>query len=178
LRKKGMTPKDVFAGMEDFKRAMGTVLLERQQEALWFKLCWLKKRKGFNWQSGRIVATVGASITFMSVRRDVFPCVTPQMCYVVLEDGIPKEVDGRTLLAMQGIQKKEFHQFGLHHVKQKPRHLPKDGLKDGLRMVDINSDQDYPQATPIRPKEECTHELHQCMPATSHKRFHSSHPAT
>ena len=114
--KKNLGPKDL-AGGEAFRRAMGSALLEREVEALWLKLAWLKKKSGWDWRSGQIVATVGASINFMSVRRGIFPCATPGMRYVLLDCGVPKAVDGTTLMALQGVQHQEVCQFKLDQEK-------------------------------------------------------------
>lgn len=116
-RAKGLTAAD-RRGIEDFRGAMASILLEREVEALWLKLCWLKKAKDFDWRHGEVVATVGASISFMSIRRGVFPCVTPGMAYVILRNGTPKGVDAMTLLAMQGVQCKEVEQFGFHRERE------------------------------------------------------------
>lgn len=116
LQRKNMHPEDL-EGAEDFRRAMRGVLLEREVEALWLKLAYLKKKQGLDWRSGQIVATVGASISFMSAQRDVFPCATPGMRYVVLDHGDPKEVDGMTLLGLQGVQRQEVRHFRLDEEK-------------------------------------------------------------
>jgi hypothetical protein len=116
MRKKGLKPKDL-AGAADFQQRMGSMVLDRQREALWLKLSLLRKRKDFDWRSGLVVATVGASVSWMGVTRNAFPCVTPQMAYILLDNGIPKAVDGILLLALQGIQKKEVQRFKLNAEK-------------------------------------------------------------
>jgi hypothetical protein len=116
-RAKGLTAED-RRGIEDFRGTMATILLEREVEALWLKLCWLKKAKGFDWRSGEVVATVGASVAYMSIRRNVFPCVTPGMAYSILRNGTPKGVDAIMLLAMQGVQIKEVTQFNFHKERE------------------------------------------------------------
>ena len=116
-RMKGLTEEDQ-RGIEGFRQAMASILLEREVEALWLKICWLKKAKGFDWRCGEVVATVGASVAYMSVRRNVFPCVTPGMAYSILRNGTPKGVDAMMLLAMQGVQVKEVKQFGFHEERE------------------------------------------------------------
>jgi site-specific DNA-cytosine methylase len=123
ISKKGLSLKDL-AGVDGFNQAIGDKLVERQREALWLKLCLLRKRTAFNWESGLVVATVGASVNWMGVTRNVFPCVTPQMSYILLDNGTPKVVDGLLLLALQGIQRKEVQRFKLN--------LEKDGLLRNL----------------------------------------------
>jgi site-specific DNA-cytosine methylase len=110
---RGLRPMDLV-GEADFKRAMGDSLLEREVDALWLRLMWLKKQSGLDWRKDLIVATVGASINFMSARRSVFPCATPGMSYVLLDHGVPQMADGITLLALQGVQRKEVCHFKLH----------------------------------------------------------------
>ena len=95
---KGLTVADQ-RGIEHFRQAMASILLEHEVEALWLKICWLKKAKSFDWRCGEVAATVGASVAYMSVRRNFFPCVTPRMAYSILRNG-PKGVDAMMLLAM------------------------------------------------------------------------------
>ena len=117
MQQKGMCPEDLLSGREDFRQACHGVLLEREVQALWLQLGWLKKKMGLDWRKGQIVATVGASLNFMSVRRNIFPCATPGMRYIVLDSGTPKDVDGTTLLALQGVQGAEVRQFNLDQEK-------------------------------------------------------------
>jgi hypothetical protein len=53
----------------------------------------------------------------MSVRRDVFPCVTPHMSYTVLTDGEVTVPGGFEALALQGLQTKEVQKFKLRDEK-------------------------------------------------------------
>ena len=53
---KNLSAEDL-EGAEDFRRAMRGALLEREVEALWLKLAYLKKTQGLDWQSGQIVAS-------------------------------------------------------------------------------------------------------------------------
>jgi hypothetical protein len=115
--KKGITNADLQDGYEAFKQAAGTVLNDRQREALWLKLVLLRKTKAVQWQDELLVATVGASINFLSVRQDLFPCVTPHMPYAILQNGQISLAHGITILAMQGIQLKEFHNFAFGREK-------------------------------------------------------------
>jgi hypothetical protein len=116
IARKGLTQRDM-QGMHDFMQAVGHTLLSRQREALWLKLVYLRKTKGLEWRSGLYVATVGASIGFMSVRQNMFPCVTPHMSYAILQNGELQMVTGIVVLALQGIQDNEVRAFKLHNEK-------------------------------------------------------------
>jgi hypothetical protein len=116
-RRKGLTAKDLKEGYDAFKEATGTALIDRQREALWLKLVMLRKSKGLVWQQGLFVATVGASINFLSVQQGLFPCVTPHMAYAILDHGQVSLAGGVAILAMQGVQLREFHQFSFGREK-------------------------------------------------------------
>ena len=53
----------------------------------------------------------------MSVRSDIFPCVTPKMNYCVLQDGCALKVRGVDILALQGVQNREVDAFKLNALK-------------------------------------------------------------
>lgn len=112
LRAKNLKDVDL-QGKEEFLRIVGSTLVPREQDALWLRLAHLRKTKRVNWQDQTLIATVGASVHFMSVRSDQFPCVCPQMTYAILREKQVKLADGFTLLAMQGIQPQEVHHFKL-----------------------------------------------------------------
>lgn len=116
-RKKGLTAKELQDGYEAFKKATGSTLIDRQREALWLKLVLLRKTKALQWQQGLFIATVGASIGFLGVRQDVFPCVTPHMAYAILDHGQVSLAGGVTVLAVQGVQQREFHSFSFRKEK-------------------------------------------------------------
>ena len=97
---------------QEFQHAVGNVLPDRALHAFWLRLAHAKHR-GLNWQTGTWVATVGASPRFMSLRTDIFPCVTPKMTFGILRNGNFAVADGFTLLAMQGVQHKEVEAFFL-----------------------------------------------------------------
>ena len=77
----------------------------------------LRKTEAKDWQEGIFVANVGASIHFLTVMQDIFPCVTPHQVYTVLCNGNIHLATGITVLAMHGIQSKEFYNF--HFGKEK-----------------------------------------------------------
>ena len=97
---------------EEFYNIVGPLLPNRSLHALWLRLAGGKNR-GLNWQQGTWVATLGASLRFMSLRKDVFPCVTPHQSYGVMRNGKFHVANGLTLLAMQGVQSKELEAFNL-----------------------------------------------------------------
>jgi hypothetical protein len=68
-------------GYDSFMQATGSGLNARQRQALWLRLALLQKAKAIQWQDGLFVANVGASVAFLNVRQDMFPCVTPHMVY-------------------------------------------------------------------------------------------------
>jgi site-specific DNA-cytosine methylase len=104
-------------GFSNFAGAVGDALLPRPLESLWLKLVVMRKEHGSDWSKGVIVASHGASLRFMSVRRDVFPCVTPHMSYTVLTDGEVTVPGGFEALALQGLQTKEVQKFKLRDEK-------------------------------------------------------------
>jgi hypothetical protein len=116
-RKKGLTAQQLQDGYDAFKDAAGATLIDRQRESLWLKLVMLRKSRGLEWNRGLLVATVGASVTFLSVRQNLFPCVTPHMVYAILDHGRVSLAGGVTILAMQGVQLREFRIFSFGKEK-------------------------------------------------------------
>ena len=110
-KEKGLTPQELHFGWNIFKQATKDLLNNRQQDALWLKLTMLRKTMGVDWQEGIFVANIGASIHFLTVMQDLFPCVTPRMVYAILINGQLHLANGITVLAMQGIQGTEFRNF-------------------------------------------------------------------
>lgn len=76
-----------------------------------------KKTKGHDWSKGFCIASVGASINFMSVRSDIFPCVTPKMNFCALHNGQTLSLRGIDMLALQGVQNREVAAFKLDAQK-------------------------------------------------------------
>jgi len=48
-------------------------------------------------------ATAGASLDYIQVRKDMFPCVTPHMTYVISDNGQLRLASGFDALAVQGV---------------------------------------------------------------------------
>ena len=93
---------------------MADVLLPRQQAAVWLELCRLRKQGRIpNWKEGILVSDCGSSVGWLSVAKDMFPCIRPGNSYLVLEEGRPKLANGPLCLAMQGIGRVEADAFGL-----------------------------------------------------------------
>ena len=66
-----------------------------------------------NWKVGVLVGDVGSSEGWMSMVRDMFPCIRPGKSYMVLVQGEPKLVPGTLCLALQGIGPDEANALGL-----------------------------------------------------------------
>lgn len=117
-KKKGLTAADLARGADEFHAASSGVLHDRQREALWLRYVALRKRQPqLDWRAALLIANVGASVNFLSLRRDVFPCVTPHMAYAILSGGQLRLADGITIMAMQGIQAKEMRAFSFQSEK-------------------------------------------------------------
>ena len=112
--KHGLSDEEVEVGRADFDLATADVLKPRQQAAVWLQLCRLRKTGRIpNWKAGVLVSDCGSSVDWLSVTKDVFPCVRPGCSYLIFEDGKPKRASGPVCLAMQGIGKDEADSFGL-----------------------------------------------------------------
>ena len=100
----GLSDEEVGNGQDEFLQATADVLLPRQQAAVWLELCRLR-RKGQvpNWKEGVLVSDCGSSVGWLSVARDMFPCIRPGNSYLVLEQGEAKLAQGPLCLALQGI---------------------------------------------------------------------------
>ena len=114
LSKHGLSDADVHDGQEEFLKTTAEVLLPRQQSAVWLELCRLRQKgKVPNWKDGVFVSDCGSSVGWLSVTRDMFPCVRPGNSYLVLEHGQPKIANGPLSLAVQGIGTDEANAFEL-----------------------------------------------------------------
>ena len=116
----GLTAAEV-QGAQDFMQTICHTLVARQADALGLRLAVFRKSRGSDGLSSTLhIATVGASIAFMSLRQNSFPCVTPHMTYAIVKvkDRQVQMADGLTLLSVQGIQAKEVQAFKLHSEKQ------------------------------------------------------------
>ena len=92
----------------DFVEQVGKYVSHRSLEAMWLKvLVWSKKRRT-DWRKVLVVLPVSFSIGYASVRLNHFPCVTPTHRYVVVNEGKAMLANGRSVMAMQGIQAKEY----------------------------------------------------------------------
>ena len=70
-----------------------------------------KKRNQETWQSELLVLPTGFSLHWGGVRSGLFPCVTPNQRYVVLQNGKAHLASGLDVMALQGIQSKEIAYF-------------------------------------------------------------------
>ena len=113
--KHGLSDEEVRRGQDEFLQKTDNVLLPRQQSAVWLQLCLLRKKGNIpNWKDGLFVSDCGSSVGWLSVVRDMFPCIRPGNSYLVLEQGQPKIANGPLCLAMQGIGPDEAEAFELY----------------------------------------------------------------
>ena len=70
-----------------FAEAAAGVLQPRAAEATWLKLASMLRAGAIDIKRDVWVATAGASIDYIQVRKDMFPCVTPHMTYVICDHG-------------------------------------------------------------------------------------------
>ena len=102
------------SGRDEFLQATADVLLPRQQAAVWLELCRLRlKGRVPNWKEGVLVGDCGSSVGWLSVVREMFPCIRPGNSYVVLGQGEPKLAQGTLCLALQGIGPDAANALGL-----------------------------------------------------------------
>ena len=112
--KHGLSEKEVQDGQDEFLERTADVLLPRQQHAVWLELCRLRKTNQVpNWKSGMFVSDCGSSVGWLSVAKDMFPCLRPSNSYLVLDQGMPKLANGPLCLAMQGVGRDEAEAFEL-----------------------------------------------------------------
>ena len=109
-----LSDEEVGRGRDEFLQATAGVLLPRQQAAVWLELCRLRlKGRVPNWKEGVLVGDCGSSVGWLSVVREMFPCIRPGNSYVVLDQGEPKLAQGTLCLALQGIGRDEANSLEL-----------------------------------------------------------------
>ena len=114
-RQHGLSEAEVSHGQNEFKEATADVLLPRQQAGVWLELCKLRKQgKIPNWKQGLFVSDCGSSVGRLSVAKEMFPCIRPGNCYLILNDGTPGMASGLLCMATQGIGPGEARAFDLH----------------------------------------------------------------
>ena len=112
--KHGLSDEEVRNGQDEFLQTTADVLLPRQQAAVWLELCKLRKQgQVHNWKVGVLVSDCGSSVGWLTVAKDMFPCIRPGNSYLVLEQGEPKLAQGPLCLALQGIGPEEAEAFEL-----------------------------------------------------------------
>jgi len=99
------------------------VLQPRAVEATWLKLATMLRAGVVDIKHDVWVATAGASIDYIQVRKDMFPCVTPRMTYVICDHGKLRLASGSNVLAVRGVQAAEVAN---HKLNQRP-HLRHSG---------------------------------------------------
>ena len=97
----------------DFVSEVANLISARAMDAIWLKVAAWCKRTRQDWNQVLLVLAHDFSVSFASVRPNVFPCVTPSHRYVILQRGQARLSDGFTTLALQGIQSKEMNSFEL-----------------------------------------------------------------
>ena len=103
----------VMEAREAYDRATQGILSPRQAEALWLRICLLRKQESFKWVEGCWLASVGASVRFLKIGRHLSPCIQPGMACVCAQDGHRQRTTGLQNLAFQGLQKSEVAAFNL-----------------------------------------------------------------
>ena len=97
----------------DFVSEVGKLMSPRATDAMWLKLATCCKKTQCNWKQPLLVLPHSFSISYATIRQEIFPCVTPSHRYVVLRRGKAQLASGLTVLAVQGIQGKEVESFQL-----------------------------------------------------------------
>lgn len=112
--KHGLSDAEVCDGQAEFEKATAEVLLPREQAAVWLELCRLRKKGRLpNWKEGVLVSDCGSSVGWLTVAKDLFPCIRPGNSYLVLDQGQPRIAQGPLCLALQGIGPGEANAFEL-----------------------------------------------------------------
>ena len=97
----------------DFVSAIGHLMSPRAMDSSWLKLSVACKKAKKDWKDVLAVLPHCFSISFASVRPDIFPCVTPSHKYVILQKGQARMANGLSILAVQGVQQEEVRSFQL-----------------------------------------------------------------
>jgi hypothetical protein len=91
-----------------FFSAAAKALKPRAIEATWLKILTMQQEGALELSKDFIVATAGASIEYIKLRKDMFPCVTPHMTYIVCDRGQLRLGTGFDAMAVQGLQSEEL----------------------------------------------------------------------
>ena len=109
-----LSDEDLSQGQAEFLSITSGTLVPRQQAVVWLELCKLRKKGTIpNWKEGLLVADCGSGLGWLTVAKDVFPCVLPKKAYLILEHGEPSVAHGLLCLALQGIGRAEAAAFHL-----------------------------------------------------------------
>jgi site-specific DNA-cytosine methylase len=111
-------PVDAYTPPSDFVQVVSPLIPVRAMNAMWLKLehMRLQSKKGevdFDWKKMLLIAPTTFSIGWGQIRKSMFPCATPGMSYVIVENGQAQLATGLTMMAVQGIQGKEVESFRL-----------------------------------------------------------------
>jgi len=117
VKDKGLAQMASKSYAKFFAAARG-VLQPRAIEATWLKILTVQQATGIDVNKDLIVATAGASIEYIQVKKDMFPCVTPHMTMVISEKGQLRLASGFDALAVQGVQSEEVAKFKLGSESQ------------------------------------------------------------
>ena len=110
----GLSDEEAGRGRDEFLQATAGVLLPRQQAAVWLALCRLRLNGRVpTWKDGVLVGDVGSSVGWLSMVRDMFPCIRPGTSDMALVQGEPKLAQGSLCLALQGIGREEANRLEL-----------------------------------------------------------------
>ena len=93
--KHGLSDEEVRDGQDEFLQTTADVLLPRQQAAVWLELCKLRKKgRVRDWKKGVLVSDCGSSVGWLTVAKDMCPCIRPGNSYLILDQGEPKLAQG------------------------------------------------------------------------------------
>lgn len=110
-----LTDEDVQPGQDDFFQKTSHLMQPREVAAVWLNLCKLRKRNSIpDWTQEMLVSDCGSSVNWMSITKDMFPCLRPGNKYLLLQHGEPKLAGGAICMAVQGIGPEEASAFNLN----------------------------------------------------------------
>jgi site-specific DNA-cytosine methylase len=108
VKEKGLAATASQNYADFFAAALQAKLKPRAIEATWLRLLTMRQAGTVDISKDLFVATAGASVDYIQVRKDMFPCVTPHMTYVISDNGQLRLASGFDALAFQGVQSREM----------------------------------------------------------------------
>ena len=102
-----------LAVMDAMRPTLTNLIGHRATQVTILKLATMTKKNGWRWDHDLLLVTAGQSVSYMKVRNEIFPTLTPTSPYVVVRNGSPSLASGVLHLAVQGIHAPEFDFLGL-----------------------------------------------------------------